>query len=261
MPHTLELHEYGEGIGNAAAVLRNNAARAGLDAPVPSCPLWSVADLVIHQGVVHRWAAAIVEGREPRDAPSVTREAAASGDLLGWFDDGLVEVLNALGRAADDLDAWFYLADPPAPRLAWSRRMCHETTVHAIDAMTVALGRAPKVSEVWFGSRLAADGIDELLTGFLPRPRTPLRYDREVSIAVRPDDSSQSWTVSAGEEAPRTILGSHADADADAPADADLSLGGSAAGLYLALWNRGDQLTVTGDAALWDVWRARMRVG
>ncbi|HEV3504110.1 MAG TPA: maleylpyruvate isomerase N-terminal domain-containing protein, partial [Actinomycetes bacterium] len=30
------------------------AARLGLDPPVPACPGWAVADLVLHTGMVHR---------------------------------------------------------------------------------------------------------------------------------------------------------------------------------------------------------------
>ena len=62
MPNTLEFRDLGEGIGNATAVLRNNAAAAGLDAPVPTCPGWTVRDLVTHQGLIHRWATANVRG-------------------------------------------------------------------------------------------------------------------------------------------------------------------------------------------------------
>lgn len=39
------------------------AARLGLTAAVPSCPGWSVADLVVHTGAVHRSQANIVATR------------------------------------------------------------------------------------------------------------------------------------------------------------------------------------------------------
>jgi hypothetical protein len=39
-------------------LLADAAARAGMDARVPTCPEWVVRDLVRHQGDVHRWAAA-----------------------------------------------------------------------------------------------------------------------------------------------------------------------------------------------------------
>lgn len=243
----LDLDEYGEGIGNAGAVLRNNAVRAGLDAPVPTCPGWTVRDLLTHLGLVHRWAASVVDQGPRRPDAEVEADAATSDDLVGWSDEGLVEVLNALGSAPDDLAVRFHLRNAPAPRLAWTRRMCHETTIHAVDAMAAALGRAPRTGELWFGPRLAADGIDELLRGFLPRPATRLRYDRPITIAVRPDDSRSGWTVHAGTDVPEVVTG--------AVDDADLTVSGPARALYLALWNRGDEAVLRGDGTLWQRWR------
>ena len=43
------------------------ADRAGLRAPVPTCPDWTVRDLVAHQGMVHRWAAALLRGEADID--------------------------------------------------------------------------------------------------------------------------------------------------------------------------------------------------
>ena len=28
---------------------------ADLDAPVPTCPEWTVTDLAVHLGIIHRW--------------------------------------------------------------------------------------------------------------------------------------------------------------------------------------------------------------
>src|SRR5207253_3038416 len=61
----------------SAAVV--TAARRGADAPVPSCPDWTVGDLVAHLGVAHRWATANVGEPGPIDA-----ELAADG-----IDEGL----------------------------------------------------------------------------------------------------------------------------------------------------------------------------
>ena len=48
-----------------ARQLGSQAASVGLDAAVPTCPGWSVRDVVGHLGGVHRWAASIVaDGRE-----------------------------------------------------------------------------------------------------------------------------------------------------------------------------------------------------
>ncbi|MFT4296715.1 MAG: maleylpyruvate isomerase family mycothiol-dependent enzyme [Micropruina sp.] len=252
MPNTLDFAELGEGIGDAAAVLRNNAAAAGLDAPVPTCPGWTVRDLVTHQGLVHRWATATVRGEPARPDADVAAEAASAVDLLEWLDDGLVDLLNALASAPADLDVPFFLPDAPPPRQAWTRRQCHETTVHAIDAMAAKLGRAPRASELWVSPALARDGIDELLLGFAPRDKYSPRAAQPCDIAVTTADGIGAWTVTLGPDACTARVGASDTATA--------RITGTARGIYAALWNRGGDWTVSGDTALVQSFRDQLRV-
>ncbi len=250
--HLLPYDAYGDAIGSAATVLRNNAAAAGLDAPVPTCPGWTVRDLVVHQGMVHRWATDALAGRGLDGGDAHEAAGRAAVDLLDWFDDGATGLLQELSTATESLDVPFFLADAPAPRLAWCRRQAHETTIHAVDAMAARLGRAPSVEQVWFGDDLALDGIDELLTGFLPRRRVRLRSDVPYRIHVAPTGSDREWTVRVSTEPPSTERAAPA-------APARVRVGGSPRSAYLALWNRGEP-DVTGDAAAIGEWRALMRV-
>ena len=50
------------------------------------------------------------------------------------------------------------------------------------------------------------------------------------------------------------------DAIADSAGDALVRIAGPADAIYLALWNRGDEVEVTGDDGLLDRWRAAQRV-
>src|SRR5690349_18840504 len=106
MPSELLLpyEAYGEAIGSAATVLRNNAGAAGLAAPVPTCPDWTVRDLVVHQGMVHRWAADVVDGRGLGSGDEHAAAGAAATDLLDWFDEGATALLQTLSTASEDLD-------------------------------------------------------------------------------------------------------------------------------------------------------------
>ncbi len=88
-----------------------------------------------------------------------------------------------------------FLNDAPAPREFWARRQCHETTMHAVDALSAALGRHPDPSEAWIETDLAVDGIDELLAGFLTRPRSQLRCEEPGVLVVAPDDAPDWWQV------------------------------------------------------------------
>lgn len=252
MPARLTFEGYGAGIGSAATVLRANAGAVPLSTPVPTCPGWSVADLVVHQGMVHRWATAVVRGEDAGDGSSYAAQGRDSDDLLGWFDDGATALLQALADAPADLDVFFFLKDAGPARDAWARRQCHESTIHAVDAMAARLGRPPSAAEVWFSTEVALDGIDELVLGFLPRGRTPLRSERPRTIVVAPEDSERRWTVQVSQAPPVTTASAHP--------DPDLTLRGSARDLYLGLWNRGGEVRAEGDTAAYDLWRDLMKV-
>ncbi len=55
--------------------------------------------------------------------------------------------------------------------------------------------------------------------------------------------------------------GSRVDSGDDDAPDADARLTGSAAALYLALWNRGDEIDVRGNREVLDRWRETQRIG
>lgn len=228
----LTFDDYGAGIGSAATVLRANATSSGLDAPVPTCPRWTVTDLVAHQGMVHRWATDTLRGDtvDPRD---YGREGKASADLLGWFDDGATALLDVLSKTPQDWSGWFFLKNAANPRDGWARRQCHETTIHAVDAMAARLGRAPTTDEVWFSPALAADGVDELVTGFLPRGRAKLRAPQPVTLTLTATDTGDSWSVHLSEDPPVVARTSGASSEA-----ADARWSGPARDLYLLVWNR-----------------------
>ncbi len=162
MSPPLDFAELGEGIGNATAVLRNNAASAGLDAVVPPRPGWTIRDLVVEQGREHRLAAAALRGAPAPTEQSVREELEAAPDLLEWLDDAMVELLNALAAAPEERQAWFHSGPAPADRQQAARRLCHGATVAAVNAMAARLNRLPRPDEVWFSPALARDGIDWL---------------------------------------------------------------------------------------------------
>ena len=221
------------------------ADRAGLRAPVPTCPDWTVRDLVAHQGMVHRWAAALLRGERDVDPDAVEAAGRAEPDPLEWLRDGVIELAEALMAAPSGGRAPVFLRDAPGPREFWARRQCHETSVHAVDAMSAALGRFPDPSETWLETDLAVDGIDELLGGFLTRPRSRLRCDEDAVLVVAPDDVPDWWLVELGPGPAVTTRRT------GPRVDGDWVLRGTAVDLYLSLWNRtsrealGDRAAVT----------------
>jgi uncharacterized protein (TIGR03083 family) len=237
-----------EGLREAMVAFVRYADRAGLRAPVPTTPDWTVRRLVAHQGMVHRWAAAIVRG-ERLDPDAAQREGQVSPDPLEWLRDGAIELAQALTDAPEDLKVVRFLNDPPPARQFWARRQCHETTIHAVDALSSALGRYPVAADTWITPDVALDGIDELLTGFVTRPRSRLRSPEPYRIVVVPDSGDRAWTVDVGPTpAVTTRVGV-----ATRP-DGDSLLRGSAVALLLTLWNRSDE--VAPDSGDWHAaWR------
>ncbi|MFC5492399.1 maleylpyruvate isomerase family mycothiol-dependent enzyme [Nocardioides caricicola] len=248
MPTELPLTRHLEGLRAAMVAFVRYADRAGMRAPVPTCPEWTVRDLVVHQGMVHRWAAALVRGENGTDPDAVEAEGRAEVDPLEWLRDGVIELAETLTRAPADATALVFLNDAPAPREFWARRQCHETTIHAVDALAAALGRHPLPADTWIEPDVAVDGIDELLGGFLTRPRSQLRCEERGQLVVAPDDVPDWWLVEVGPGPAATSR------RAGPRADGDWVLAGTAVDLYLSLWNR------TARASLEGTWRERAAV-
>ena len=220
----------------AAARFAAHARAAGPDVPVPTCPGWAVLDLVAHQGMVHRWATAVVSGRDPRTVDEAALEAQrrADPDPVAWLERGAADLVCALEDAPADLEVMTFLREAPPARAFWARRQCHETTVHALDALAAAAARALTAEDVWLDEGLCTDGVDELLVGFWQRrtkgPRSAVPYAAAVSVTDGP-----TWWLEVGPEHPvtRRVAGT------DGIPGPARRVSGSAADLYLALWNRG----------------------
>jgi uncharacterized protein (TIGR03083 family) len=260
------------------------AEGAGMGAAVPSCPGWAVRDLLKHTGYVHRWAAGFVTRglARPQGGHSeaeVLGQGPGDAELPGWFRQGHAALVRALEEAPADLDCWTFL-DAPSPLAFWARRQAHETAIHRADAEraaaaapgpAIAAGAAggPAVAAgaaagpapgAMYEPAFAADGVDELLMGFLARNiRRGGWPGLDGSLAIRAGDGAAGaadWLVTGGAAAPGVSRGTGpADYEVTGPADyevtgpADYEVTGPAASLYLTLWNRRppDGLRVTGD--------------
>lgn len=247
----MDVNELIDALDLQGALLHDAATRSGAAAPVPSCPGWSVADLLRHVGEVHRWAAAIVRDGALEDLDSVALVGGLPPDdgLADWVAAGHRALVDTLRAAPADLVCWYFM--PAASPLAfWSRRQLHETSVHRMDAELAAGTALTPVTDA-----VAADGVDELLTSFLPRRSTRLRSEHPRTLLVAPTDSPLRWSVRITQDQPETVREEH-------PADAVLR--GPVGLVYPLLWNRlgldADGLEVVGDAGLLDLWRTMVTV-
>jgi len=260
----VEIAEHIASLQQEGQLMAVAAERAGLRAPVPSCPGWQVRDLLRHQGYVHRWAGRFVTEQlkdavpEPTEAEILAADP-PDGQLLDWFREGHATLVDALRAARPELFCWTFLP-APSPLAFWARRQAHETAIHRVDAELAAPGAVTPPDPAF-----AADGIDELIMGFLGRHEWRLTEEQRVGgrqrVHIQPIDARGEWQVELTEDGKRAAsvqrgIGNVA---------ADCTLAGPAAGLYLVLWNRAEpgaatQVNVRGDAAVLRSWRDGMGV-
>jgi uncharacterized protein (TIGR03083 family) len=239
-----------DGLAREGTLMTAAIDRGDPSAAVPSCPDWALRDLVHHTGGIHRWATRVVSERaaEPilDELEAIAGGWPADEDLAAWFRAGHALLLDALRTAPDDAEIWSFLRGSPNGRAFWARRQLHETAIHRVDAELTS-GAVSVIP-----TDHAVDGIDELLTGFLPRKSSRLRPEAATTYAIRPDDADAAWLVTADPDGARTER---------AGGDADLVMRGPSAALYRLLWNRGgDGVVFDGDRSLLDVWASSVQI-
>src|SRR5947209_16104541 len=85
----MEHQEYALAIRREGLALAAAARTAGVDAAVPTCPDWSVADLLAHLGRIHRWVTRIIVDQATDRGPHWSEAQAPPVERrLEWFEQG-----------------------------------------------------------------------------------------------------------------------------------------------------------------------------
>jgi uncharacterized protein (TIGR03083 family) len=222
--------------------------------PVPTCPGWTLRQLLTHVGRGHRWAATIVRERasEPVDPRTVPdgKPPAEMDDAVGWLTEGAQLVLDAVAATGADTPVWTFTG--PQPASWWVRRRLHESAVHRADA-ALALG-VPYAVE----AEVAADGISEWLAMVASRPAKAdapaLPGDTTLHLHATDDGlgAAGEWMVRANGTG---VTWEHGHGKGSA------AVRGSAADLLLAVVRRipadDARLQVLGEQAAWHTWLER----
>ncbi len=221
--------------------------------PVPTCPGWTVDNLVTHVGRGHRWAAQIVDQRlatalDPRDVadgkPPADRDAA-----LDWLNASGALLVDAVERHGSDSRVWTFNGARPAGW--WIRRRLHEATVHRADA-ALALGVPFAITP-----ELAADAISEwveLVTAKTKNQPAPVERGTTVHLHATDDGLGPTgeWTIVHDEEG---VWWSHNHGKGT------VALRGPATQLMLAITRRAAAadagIEVFGDTSVWELWLER----
>lgn len=218
-------------------------ADGGLDAPVAACPGWDVHRLVVHLGVIHRWARECIERAAPPDG--MEQFEPGHGDLGEWFDEGARAIATTVRDIDPDAPTWHPFT---VARVAgvWPRRMANETAMHRWDAQAAVGAVDPLDPE------LASDGIDEYFELAIPRliKREGLTVPTS-SFHVHCTDVDGEWLVW-GEDGTYRVKRAHEKGDA--------ALRGPAEAILLRLWGRAspraDELSPVGNETALNDWLA-----
>jgi len=218
-------------------------------ATVPSCPEWTVADLVEHTGYVYLHKVRVMaDGAFPADWPPTTYADLPPLELLRTAKDELFEefsrhdVTEQTATFGADTTIGF-----------WARRMALEIAVHRYDA-ELAAGDVTEVPD-----DLAIDGIDEILTVMLASgygdPEFARAHPVDGTVAI--ESGGLRWLATLdGTTTVTVVVG-----PVSSPSTAVATASGDPDAVFLWLWGRlpDDAVTLTGDAEALVGFRARLR--
>lgn len=219
-----------------------DVARGAIDAQIPSCPDWDVAQMLQHLGQVYNFITAAVEaaGTDDRPAPAQLEVPEDAMARIDW----LAELQSTLAARLRD-------TDPETPAWNWAgtgtagffhRRMAHEALVHRWDIETAADAVTP------IDSDLGADGVDEVLFVGMQHSTNPDKVFTypDGSLHLHRTDGDGEWLATTdGSEL--IVTREHA--------KGDVAVRGSGDNLLLYIWGRGGEgLEIFGDEALAEAW-------
>jgi uncharacterized protein (TIGR03083 family) len=165
------------------------------DAPVPSCPDWTAADLLWHLGEVQWFWGTIV--RDLIDAEAAERikppRPAHWPGLTEFFASASAELGSVLAITPPQTTVWTWADDKTAGFVR--RRQAHEALIHRVDAELTTGERTPLDPE------LSADGVDEMLRlifgGDLPEWGM-FTADEGRTLRIAAADTGDRWMINIG---------------------------------------------------------------
>ncbi|HTJ72109.1 MAG TPA: maleylpyruvate isomerase family mycothiol-dependent enzyme [Actinospica sp.] len=254
MKKTLEFPDLLRLIEERAGAFRAAVASAGdIDVKVPTCPEWTLRDLVRHLGHGRRFWAAVVSaepGATPPDRAVFNAQETPEEleSLLDWYAASVRLMLDALREAGPDRGCWTWWAGSQSPQNcgAVARHQLQEITMHTYDAQ-VTVG-APQA----LPSDVAFDGVEDFLSTCCsttaPWPHAPASLDMHAT-------EGGSWRLALAADGARftRLVG-----DATAAAPAEVAITGTASELVLYMYDRisVDSLQLAGDGNVLDLLRA-----
>lgn len=234
-------------------------ASADRHARVPTCPEWTAADLLWHLAEVQDVWAQVVDRLIEDPSGIEGPERPPDAELAAWADAARDRLLSAVSWRSPEDACWSW--SDLGGDVAWVlRRQAHEALIHRVDAELTA---GVPVTEP--DAALAADGVDELLRGFVAGvPPWASWSPEEATVALRSTDTGDRHVLVLGRmtgtspDSGRTYDMDAAELLDEPAAAADVEIVGTAWDLDRWLWGRGDDRTIdaTGDTEVLSRFRA-----
>jgi uncharacterized protein (TIGR03083 family) len=252
----LDFDRYVAELVSETARLADTLHDLDLDAPVPTCPGWTVADLAAHVARGQRWVTGIIEGRDDHPIPMPETMSPPEDTALrtAWIKDGARDMAAAAVRAGSATPVWTWTADRTVG--FWVRRFAHDVLVHRFDAESAAVGTVSDRFDVAID--LAADGVSDVLSTV----ETLSRADGYESVFLGLRGNGETLSFHATDDALGDVGEWRATRTAGgvtwehAYGQFDVAVRGRAANLLLVLNRRWSptRVEVLGDAALFEHW-------
>ena len=248
----MEFARFVDQVAEQTAAMRAAAVQAGPEAPVPTCPQWTVRDLAAHLVRVQQWSSKALLTDPEGESPQRDEPPADWDELLSWWDEQAGTLVDTLRELGPDAPAWVFDRRSPHTVGFWARRQAHEVAIHRLDAEHALAGSdaADAVPTLVYDPEFAADGVDEGLR--VPVARRSLRegVTQQGSVLFHAADAGRAWLVHLIPGEPLQI------GHAEPGIDADASVVGTADAVYRAVWGRPSHAVRGGDHALLAALRA-----
>lgn len=117
------------------------ARTAGGEAAVPTCPSWTVTDLVAHVGQTQRWVSEIIDRRivDPTQLPTQMATVPTDPDEWpAWLSESAVGAAEACSDAALEAPVFNAAADTRTGGEFWLSSLLNEAVIHGADAADAA---------------------------------------------------------------------------------------------------------------------------
>ena len=233
----MEHGDHLEAAEREAAALVTALRDGPVDAPVPSCPDWTVADLALHVGGFAVWAHVLCEGTgRPKTPYPDPPEGPA---IVDWADEVLGHLLTELRATPPDTEVWGYVRDGKTAAFI-ARRAANELAVHRYDAQLARGTQQPIATD------LAEDGIEEIFHLRLGREDAAPHVGSGETLHLHSSEGHE-WLIRM-EPDDLVVTREHA--------KGDLALRGAVSDLELVLYGRPTvgELERFGDESVLDVW-------